>query len=113
MRGCSALTVCRGPKPSKNNRIPKVEAIERITLPPILSQRESLAMSVLLVNTTPSKQKQDSGSNAENGDVWIELFGTVKSLEEAVDLCMQAFGPDPADKVGNDMKETTHFLHSP
>ena len=52
---------------------------------------------------TPSRQQPHAVSAAasgnSDGDVWIELFGTVKSLEEAVDLCMQAFGPDPVDKV--------------
>ena len=49
---------------------------------------------------TPSKSVQAVSGTPSDGDVWIELFGTVKGLEEAVDLCMQAFGPDnPADKA--------------
>ena len=54
---------------------------------------------------TPSKQQGTASTS--DGDVWIELFGTVKNLEEAVDLCMQAFGPDnPADKARTELSWT-------
>lgn len=32
-------------------------------------------------------------------DVWLELFGTVDTLSETVDLALQAFAPESADKV--------------
>ncbi|GAX73677.1 hypothetical protein CEUSTIGMA_g1128.t1 [Chlamydomonas eustigma] len=45
---------------------------------------------------TPSRSKRPGD---ENQDVWIELFQTVKSLAELLDLCSQALGPDPVDKM--------------
>ena len=35
----------------------------------------------------------------QSQDVWQELFGTVRGLEETVELALQAFAPDPPDKV--------------
>ena len=62
---------------------------------------------------TPSRQQPHAASapaasGNSDGDVWIELFGTVKGLEEAVDLCMQAFGPDPVDKVSSKAEGELH-----
>ena len=57
-------------------------------------------MPPLPSSTQGTPLKQQAAASTSDGDVWIELFGTVKGLEEAVDLCMQAFGPDnPAEKV--------------
>jgi hypothetical protein len=57
-------------------------------------------MATLESASTPSRAGGGEGSSAEN-DVWLELFGTVQTLSETIELASQAFGAEPGDKVGD------------